>query len=372
MARSVSKLEAFVRETALPGWFNATSLEPLLRPVDLSGIKRKALAMTHSRRANERLRSAVLRRAREHAEVEHRKVNSEDRPEEQQPSHWARERGDIAAILRRYGPEAGIGELSRSKRRASGLFASNDPKSTASATAEFQAKSHVTHPLRSRADFAASMRRRSVRAGDPTIAHIRVPPELTALEIADLLEPAVEFTEPGPSMVHASAPGDGEQLASGVLPDNGGSAILRIERTLANLRKASTGPLPSRVHRSLYNEREADRAPRAEAPGEVSVAEDAMRGLTAHVSSGTLTADDSHESLQWPPTQPSGEFAAKAPAPAQGLRGLAARVAHRAWGGLAVARVHVGPDMEDFAQRLDQLLRREARRNGIDVEEIDR
>jgi hypothetical protein len=63
----------------------------------------------------------------------------------------------------------------------------------------------------------------------------------------------------------------------------------------------------------------------------------------------------------------------EAPASVEGEPvGLAARVARRAAHNLSVEGARNAPDLEDFADRLDQLLRREARRNGIDLEEIDR
>jgi hypothetical protein len=54
-----------------------------------------------------------------------------------------------------------------------------------------------------------------------------------------------------------------------------------------------------------------------------------------------------------------------------GLRGLAERAA-RAHGGLTVARPAPTENIDDFAHRLDVVLKREALRNGVDLEEIDR
>src|SRR5260370_19417148 len=159
MTQAGLKLERLASKSPLPQWLFAPSLETLLRSIDLSGIESKALAIAHNRAANELTRAAVVGRAREHVEWPRNAVAVAAAADPEQPSRpSARDVGEIAAILRRYGSEAVV-EPSGSLEIAPAAVATGAGRSQSSA------------PLTiTRADAAASLLRRSARAGDPAIA----------------------------------------------------------------------------------------------------------------------------------------------------------------------------------------------------------
>jgi hypothetical protein len=148
------KLERLASKSPLPQWLFAPSLETLLRSIDLSGIESKALAIAHNRAANEMTRAAVLRRVREHVESPRNDIGVAAAAAPEQPSHpSARDVGEIAAILRRYGSEAVV-EPSGSLEIAPAAVATVAGRSRSSA------------PLTiTRADAAASLLRLRRRPG---------------------------------------------------------------------------------------------------------------------------------------------------------------------------------------------------------------
>jgi hypothetical protein len=115
-----------------------------------------------------------------------------------------------------------------------------------------------------------------------------------------------------------------------------------------------------------------DSAPIAKDTSEFSASEQSgLRGLAARSSRALDSRRDfTDHRPSWIEGAPGA--AADSMSTSEGPPGLAARVSRRAARSLSVEGARSAPDLEDFADRLDQLLRREARRNGIDLEEIDR
>jgi hypothetical protein len=122
----------------------------------------------------------------------------------------------------------------------------------------------------------------------------------------------------------------------------------------------------------LSRQSRPDSAPIAEDASEFSASEQSgLRGLAARSSRALDSGRDfTDHRPSWIEEAPGA--AADSMSTDEGSRGLAARVSRRAARSLSVEGARSAPDLEDFADRLDQLLRREARRNGIDLEEIDR
>jgi hypothetical protein len=348
------KLERLASKSPLPQWLFAPSLETLLRSIDLSGIESKALAIAHNRAANEMTRAAVLRRVREHVEWPRNDIGVAAAAAPEQPSRpSARDVGEIAAILRRYGSEAVV-EPSGSLKIA--------PAAVATAAGRSRSSAPLTI---TRAEAAASLLKRFVRAGDPAIAHSTFTSGPAGATASDLSERSAESTDAGARQPHRSPTAGTSQIQRG-------DAIARIIRTLADLRSAAAGSGRRRVRGRLSRQWRADSAPIAEDASEFSASEQSgLRGLAARSSraldSGRGFTD---HRPSWIEEAPGA--AADSVSTGEGPRGLAARVSRRAARSLSVEGARSAPDLEDFADRLDQLLRREARRNGIDLEEIDR
>ena len=345
------KLERLASKSPLPQWLFAPSLETLLRSIDLSGIESKALAITHNRAANAMTRAAVLR---EHVEWPRNDIGVAAAAAPEQPSRpSARDVGEIAAILRRYGSEAVV-EPSGSLEIAPAAVATAAGRSRSSA------------PLAiTRADAAASLLRRSARAGNPAIAHSTFTSGPAGATASDLSERSAESTDTGARQPHRSPTAGASQIQPG-------DAIARIVRTLADLRSAAAGSGRRRVRGRLSRQWRPDSAPIAEDASEFSASEQSgLRGLAARSSRALDSGRDfTDHRPSWIEEAPGA--AADSASTGEGPRGLAARVSRRAARSLFVEGARSAPDLEDFADRLDQLLRREARRNGIDLEEIDR
>lgn len=345
------KLERLASKSPLPQWLFAPSLETLLRSIDLSGIESKALAITHNRAANAMTRAAVLR---EHVEWPRNDIGVAAAAAPEQPSRpSARDVGEIAAILRRYGSEAVV-EPSGSLEIA--------PAAVATAAGRSRSSAPLTV---TRADAAASLLRRSARAGDTAIAHSPFTSGSAGATASDLSERSAESTDAGARQPHRSPTAGTSQIQRG-------DAIARIIRTLADLRSAAAGSGRRRVRGRLSRQWRPDSAPIAGDASEFSESEQSgLRGLAARSSraldSGRNFTD---HRPSWIEEAPGA--AADSASTGEGPRGLAARVSRRAARSLSVEGARSAPDLEDFADRLDQLLRREARRNGIDLEEIDR
>jgi len=370
MAQAGRELDRLA-ESTLPQWLFAPSLEALLRPIDLSGIERKALAISDHRAASQLTRAGVLRRAPEYGEELRRKIGRDDAPAAEQRSRpSARELDQVAAILRRYNFERAAADSAKSRNIA---LASAPDGSRSSAA-----------PIITPADAAASLRRRSIRAGDAAIAHsaftsgpggspaiprsVSAPAPAGAGAISPLAEGSRARTESAASPPR-SVPAADTAGAGKVEPTH---AIARIARRLEDLRGAAAGSGLRRARRQLSRQREAASAPFAQDADVIAATEQGgLRGLAARVSHGVHSASDLAARRQW--QTGGGPATSEAPLSAEGEPvGLAARVARRAERNLRVEGARNAPDLEDFAERLDQLLRREARRNGIDLEEIDR
>ncbi len=234
------------------------------------------------------------------------------------------------------------------------------------AVATAAGRSRSSAPLTiTRADAAASLLRRSARAGDPAIARSPFTSGPAGATASDLSERSAESTDAGARQPHRSPTAGTSQIQRG-------DAIARIIRTLADLRSAAAGSGRRRVRGRLSRQWRPDSAPIAGDASEFSESEQSgLRGLAARSSraldSGRNFTD---HRPSWIEEAPGA--AADSASTGEGPRGLAARVSRRAARSLSVEGARSAPDLEDFADRLDQLLRREARRNGIDLEEIDR
>jgi hypothetical protein len=317
MTQAGRKLERLGSDSALPQWLFAPSLESLLRPIDLSGIERKAAAISERRAAKEMTHAAVLRRAPEQVEGL---------------------RQDTAA------------ELASPRDIAPAAVAADKSRSAAA-------------PIVTPAYAAASLRRRATRAGDPAIARSTFASELSgAVTNSDL--------SAGDALQPRSSPAS--DTAGGATQTQRSDAIARIARTLQDLRGATAGSGRRRARGRLRRQWLAEGASASQDPAEFGSAEQGgLRGLAARGSRGVHSSSDFAARRRWQIENTPG--AAEAPVSAEvGPRGLAARVSRRAAHDLSVEGARNAPDLDDFAERLDRLLRREARRNGIDLEEIDR
>jgi hypothetical protein len=353
MTQAGRKLERLA--SPLPRWLFAPSLETLLRSIDLSGIESKALAIAHNRAANEMTRAAVLRRARELVEWPRNDIGVAAAAATEQPLRpSARDVGEIAAILRRYGSEAVV--------EPSGSL-----EIVPAAVATAAGRSRSSAPLTiTRADAAASLLRRADRAGDPAIARSPFTSGPAGATGSDLSERSAESTDAGASQPHRRPTAGASQIQRG-------DAIARIIRTLADLRSAAAGSGWRRVRGRLSRQWRPDSASITEDASEFSASEQGgLRGLAARSSRAIDSGRDFTDHRQSRIEEAPGAAAADSMSTEEGPRGLAARVSRRAARSLSVEGARSAPDLEDFADRLDQLLRREAHRNGIDLEEIDR
>jgi hypothetical protein len=184
MTQARRRLERLAFKSPLPQWVFAPSLEALLRSIDLSDIERKVLAIGDSRAAHEVTRDAGLRRTREHVEQQRKNIADTAAPAAEQPPRLsARDAVEIAAILQRYGSDTPVAELARSVEIG-------PVASTAAA-----GQSRPAPPTISRADAAASLLRRSARAGDQAIARRVLAPGAGPTAISDLSERSAEGTD---------------------------------------------------------------------------------------------------------------------------------------------------------------------------------
>jgi hypothetical protein len=363
LARAPRAFELLARDFAELEILSARPLEPLLRGIDLSGIgARSARALERGRTASQ---PPPPRRSHLHSIGDGLALESERSASAEFSSEINLDPGNARA--RRFSdppPE----KVERSQFPGStprvldsGLSSSPSPAASdrdpsapktirlgdsrpgvkraieepADAPARGDSHDILIDRSRSRAVARQALRTRARRAGDSAIADRGISRDQARAGVEELLARASHQLDPArSSATEGPSAADGRSVSSRPSGDALASldTIARIARIADDL---GSRPRLSRNHRVGT----ADPRP----------------------SSANLDPPAIEDQAQDPPRPAFAD---------SGLRGLISRAKRP--GGIAVERPAPAPQPEDFARRLDELLRTEARRNGIDLARLTR